>query len=178
MGRQQSEYLGPLIHRELDLLVHLHLLPPMPPRLREAQGEYEVVYTSPLSLAMKAGQVAGFMRTLESVKELVAITGDHSLLVPFAFQRAIPAIARSQAVPEDWMSSPEEMAASIKSLQDQQAMQQKIQAMPAQAAMMKAQAVAGKAGGGGPMGLPQGQPQATQGAVPATIGAAAPTQGQ
>ncbi|MGY4614774.1 hypothetical protein ACVWZ4_000001, partial [Bradyrhizobium sp. USDA 4472] len=50
LGRQETEYLGPMIEREVDVLNSLGLLPPMPPELREARGEYQVVYTSPLAL--------------------------------------------------------------------------------------------------------------------------------
>jgi hypothetical protein len=151
MGRQQSEYLGVIIPRELDVLSSLGLLPPMPPRLREAKGEYTVVYTSPLSRAMRSQEAAGFMRTLESVKELVNITGDQSLLDPFEFDTAVPGIAEIQAVPESWMASGQSIAQKRHNRAQQQAIQQKIQAMPAQAAMIKAQAVASK---GAP---PQGQ---------------------
>ena len=91
IGRQQSEYLGPLIDRELDVLAAQNLLPPMPPRLREAQGEYEVRYDSPLARAQRAQEAAGFIRTVETVKELVNITQDTSLLDPFDFLTAIPA---------------------------------------------------------------------------------------
>ena len=168
MGRQQSEYLGNLIPRELNILARLRILPPMPPRLREAKGAYSIVYTSPLSKAMRAQEAAGFMRTLESVKELVNITGDTSLLDPFEFDTAVPGIADIQAVPESWMSSPQSIAQKRQSRAQAQAEQQKIQAMPAQAAMMKAQAVAAKAGAGPTApaqrsefqgGAPQGMPQ-------------------
>lgn len=176
LGRQQSEYLGPLIHRELDVLFALKLLRPMPPRLLEAGGNYDVVYTSPLSLAMKAGQAAGFMRTLESVKELVAITQDPSLLHPFNFSVAIPAIARIQAVPESWMASDEQMQQKADALAQNQQRQQQIQAAPAAAAMMKAQAVASKANGG--RQAPASNFQPTPGSVPGTVGAPPPAQGQ
>lgn len=152
LGRQQSEYLGPLIHRELDVLSRQRKLPPMPPRLKEAQGEYDVVYTSPLARAMRAQQAAGFMRTLETVKELVNITQDPTLLFPFDFDTAIPAIAEIQSVPESWMAGPDKIAAKMKAHQAAQAQQAKLQAMPAQAAMIKAQAVASK-------NAPQQQPQ-------------------
>jgi hypothetical protein len=146
MGRQQSEKLGPLIDREIDVLARLGKLPPMPKLLKEAKGAYEVVYTSPMSKAMRAQEAAGFMRTLETVKELVQITGDTSLLDPFAFERAVPEIADIQSVPESWMSSPEEMKAKAQNRAAETKRQQAIQAAPAQAAMMKAQAVAAKAG--------------------------------
>jgi hypothetical protein len=100
---------------------------------------------------MRAQEAAGFMRTLESVKELVNITGDQSLLDPFEFDAAVPGIAEIQSVPESWMASGQSIAQKRQNRAQQQAIQQKIQAMPAQAAMIKAQAVASK---GAP---PQGQ---------------------
>jgi hypothetical protein len=162
IGRQQSEYLGPLIERELDLMVQLGLLDEMPPELKEARG-YEVSYTSPISRAMKAQEASGFIRTVESVKELVNITGDPSLLDTFDFDKAIPAIAEIQAVPESWMATAQQIVAKRQNRAKAQQTQQQIQALPAQAAMIKAQAVVqknqpGVAPGGG-MGGPQPQQQ-------------------
>jgi hypothetical protein len=51
LGRQHTEYVGGMVPRELDLLSEMGMLDPMPPRLREAMGAYEVTDTSPLSLA-------------------------------------------------------------------------------------------------------------------------------
>lgn len=166
MGRQQSEKLGPQIDREIDIASSQRLLPPMPPRLREAQGEYQVVYTSPLARAAKAQEAAGFMRTVESVKELVNITGDMSLLDPFNFDEAVPAIAAIQAVPESWMADKRMITAKRQARAKQQAQKAQVDALPAQAAMMKAQAVVAKnqpgiAPGqafGGPNRQPQGTP--------------------
>jgi hypothetical protein len=158
VGRQQSEYLGPMIERELDLLIQLRMLPPMPPELAEARGEYEVVYTSPLSRAMRAQEAAGFMRTVETVKEIVNITQDPSYLDPFDFDTAIPQIAQIQSVPESWMASPEQIAQKRQARAEAQKRQEQIQAAPAQAAMMKAQAAQAKAGMGGPPGAQQQQP--------------------
>src|ERR1700728_2863994 len=50
LGRQHSEYVPAMVEREVDLLAEQRLLPPMPPRLREARGEYRVTDTSPLAL--------------------------------------------------------------------------------------------------------------------------------
>jgi len=162
MTRQQDEYCAPLVDRELDVLGAQRLLPPMPPVLREAKGEYRVSFTNPLARAQKAQEAAGFMRTVETVKELVQITQDPSLLDPFNFDVAVPAIAEIQAVPPSWMSSDEEIAGKRKNRQ--QAMQRKEQlaALPNQAAMLKATAVAQKAGMQvqQPGAMPQqGQPQ-------------------
>jgi hypothetical protein len=146
VGRQQSEYLGPMIERELDLLAEQGVLPPMPPRLREAQGEYQVVYTSPLARAQRAQEAAGFVRTVETVRELVNVTQDASLLDRFDFDTAIPEIAQIQSAPERWMASDEQVAAKRKARAQAQERQQQIQAAPAEAAMIKARSVAAKAG--------------------------------
>jgi hypothetical protein len=171
VGRQQSEYLGPMIHRELDLLARMHLLPPMPPALRRARGEYSIEYKGPMAKAMKAQEAAGFMRTLSMVQELVNVTQDPSLLDPFDFDVAIPAIADTQGVPESWMADPNTIAKKRQGRAKQQQVQQQIQAAPAQAAMMKAQAVQAKAG----MGQPQ---QAQQPVAPPQQPADQGTQGQ
>lgn len=162
VGRQQSEYLGPMIDRELDVLSSQGLLPPMPPRLKEARGAYQTVYTSPLSRAMRAQEAAGFIRTVETVKELVNITQDHSLLDPFNFDVAIPEIADIQAVPVSWMADDDQIKAKRKQRADQLERQQQIQEAPAKAAMMKAEAVQAKAGIG--QQPPPGQAPAQGGA--------------
>jgi hypothetical protein len=144
VGRQQSEYLGPLIEREMDILADVGLLPPMPPILREARGEYNVVYTSPLAKAMRAQEVAGFGRVMEVLTQIIQVTQDPTPLDNFDFDVIVPEVAEIQAVPASWMASAE--AVQAKRQQRQQAMQQQqqIQAAPAAAALVKAQAVAGK----------------------------------
>jgi len=156
VGRQQSEYLGPMIDRELDLMSELGLLAPMPGILKEAKGEYQTVYTSPLSRAQRAQEAAGFMRTVETVKELVGITGDVSLLDRFNFDVAIPEIAEIQSTPIRWMSDDKQVAAKQQARAAAQQRQEQIQAAPAAAAIMKAETDA-KAKGVIPQGNPEGQ---------------------
>jgi hypothetical protein len=129
-----------MVDRELDLCADMRLLEPMPPRLREAMGSYEVVDTSPLSLAASMGEVAGFMRTVEQLRELVNITQDASLLDPIDFDTATPEIARINRVRESWLAAPEAVAAKRQNRAKQQAEQQAIQAAPAQAALQSASA--------------------------------------
>ena len=154
LGRQHTEYVGSLVDRELDLLAAMRVLPPMPPRLRDARGEYDVVDTSPLAKAAKAGQAAGFMRTVESVRELVNVTQDLSLLDSFDFDAAVPEIAQIGNVPERWMADEQAIAQKRQARAQQQAQQQAIAAGPAQAAMIKARAVEAKAVAAGPGGGP------------------------
>jgi hypothetical protein len=145
LGRQETEYLGPTIEREIDVLNSMHLLPPMPPRLREAEGEYSVVYTSPLALSQRAQEASGFMRSVETAKEVANITQDPSYLDPFDFDVAIPEIAHIQGVPEHWMAAPDKIAAKRQARAKQKQAEMQIQALPNQAAMISAQAKMAKA---------------------------------
>ena len=103
MGQLQTEFLGPSIEREISVLAELGMLPPMPPELVEAEGEYDVVYTSPLAKAMYAEEVSGFMRALELALRHVEATQDLSALDHFDMDKAIPEISDTLAVPVRWM---------------------------------------------------------------------------
>jgi hypothetical protein len=83
-------------------------------------GAYEVTDTSPLSLAARAGEAAGFLRTVEQVRELVNITQDPSLLDPFDFDVATPEIARINNAGA-WMADDEKVAAKRQNRAQQQA---------------------------------------------------------
>jgi Bacteriophage head to tail connecting protein len=148
IGRQQSEYLGPMIDRELDILSRLNLLPPMPPRLQEAQGEYAVEYTSPLAKAQKAGEASGFYRWADKAIEYAHATGDPAPLDLIDFDAALPETAQIFGVPERWVADDDAIKAKRKSRADAAARQEQIQAAPAQAAMMKAQVAQAEAGMG------------------------------
>lgn len=147
IGRQQSEYLGPMIDRELDILSRQGLLPPQPPMLKSAKGEYKIIYDTPISRAQKADQVAGAMRTLESFTQYAQATGDPSILHLINIDVAGPAIAEANGVPAAWMNSPEAVMKMRAHVQQQQQAQQAIQAAPAAAGVIKAQAAAGPKGG-------------------------------
>jgi hypothetical protein len=170
VGRQHSEYIGPMTERELDLMAYLHKLPPMPPRLREAGGRYKMVDCSPMARAMRAQSAAGFQRMVEFTNTIVQITGDTSLYHTFNFKTAMPEIATQvQGVPERWINDEQTIAKLDQAMAQAQAKQQQIQALPAQAAMVKAQAVVAKNGGGqpqqgqpGPQDQGQGQPDQSQ----------------
>lgn len=158
LGRQQSEYLGPMIPRELDVLSNLHLLPPMPPLLKEAKGEYSITYSSPLARDMRAQEVAGFQRTVEMATSIAQVTQDPSIFDNFDFDTALPDIAQIQDVQESWMSSKEQIAAKRAVRDKLRQQQQQVQSLPAEAAMLKARAVVAKQGGGFPQGGQPGQP--------------------
>lgn len=104
MGLLQSEYLGPTIEREIDLLVEWGEAPEMPPELIEANGQYETVYTSPMAKGMYAEEVSGYMQALEMATNLAAQTQDPSHLDHFNLNVAIPEIADRLSAPPRWMN--------------------------------------------------------------------------
>lgn len=138
VGRQQSEYLGPQIERELDLLIRQQLLPPMPPALLEAQGEYRVEYDSPMSRTQRAEEVSGLMRSVENTLSIVNVTQDPAPLDHYDWDKIIPEVAEIQAVPERWMRAKDDVAKIREGRQQQAQEQQMAEAAPGAAAMMNA----------------------------------------
>lgn len=146
VGRQQSEYLGSMIDRELDLLMQQGLIDPMPGLLKEAEGDYTVVYTSPMAKAMRAQEAAGLQRSVGWTAEVVKITGDVSLMDIYDFDVAGPEMADIHGVPPSWMADPEKIAQRRQQRAQAQQKQEQIQAAPAAAAMTKAMVAAKESG--------------------------------
>lgn len=138
IGRQQSEYLGPMIDRELDILSRQGLIPSQPRLLKSAKGQYKVVYDSPISRAQKAERVSGAMRTLEAFSTYAQATGDPQVLDTINMNVAGPQIAEAYGVPASWMNTPEEVMAIREKRQQMMAQQTAIQAAPALAGLAKA----------------------------------------
>lgn len=87
IGRQQSEMLGPMIERELKIAQRQGKLPPLPPELQEAEGEYEIEYESDATRMQKAEEVAAFPKTFEAIGPLIQV--NPSLLEVFNAPDAI-----------------------------------------------------------------------------------------
>lgn len=148
IGRQQSEYLGPMIDREIDLLSRQGLLPPMPQALMEARGRYKMEYDSPLTRAQRAEEGAGLMRTVESALQIVNITQDPGPLDNFNWDVIIPELSDLNGVPYKWLNDKDTIA-KVRAMraQDKQH-QQMTQAAPAAAALISANAKSVAANGG------------------------------
>lgn len=145
IGRQQSEYLGPTIDREIDVLNRQGLLPQMPEALRQAQGKYKVQYDSPLNRLQKSEQPAGLSRTLESLLPIAQAAGDPSLFDFFDWDTIIPDVSGTNGVPYKWMKSIDQVMAMRQNRQMQQQQQTMIDAAPGAAAMMSSVAKLNKA---------------------------------
>lgn len=137
MGRQQTELLAPQITRELDVLSAQGLLPDPPEELIEADGEFDIEYTSPLSRAQRSEEAAGYMRALDFAMGHANVTGDPSSLDHFDMDAAMPEIMEIHAVPARWVSSPERIEEMREARARQAEMQQAIEAAPAVAGALK-----------------------------------------
>jgi hypothetical protein len=152
LGRLSTEYLGPLITRELDILSWLGKLPKMPPALKEADGDYEICYTSPIARSVRNQEVAGAMQTVEFAKEVVSVTGDPSLMDNFDFDTMLQEIGDIRNVPERWFADKAAKAAKAKARAQAQEREQRAKELPGLAAIEKAHAITAKAQNGGNIG--------------------------
>ena len=145
LGRQQSEYLGPLIEREVDILARQGKLPPMPEALKEADESYTVEYDSPLSRAAKAEEASGLMRTVDYTISVVNVTQNPEPLDHFNWDVIIPELSDIHGVPERWRNDLKTIESIREGRSQATQEQQEIQAAPGAAALVKAAAVAKKA---------------------------------
>lgn len=109
MGRQQSEFLGPLIAREIEILAKAGQLPPMPDALLEAGGEVEIEYVSPLNRAQRAEEGVAIMRTLEAVTPLAQF--DPNVLSVFDPMAIARELADINGVPQKVLRTEEQIEA-------------------------------------------------------------------
>ena len=125
MGRQQSEFLGPLIEREIDILAAAGVLPPMPQALRDIGGAVDVEYVSPLNRAQRADEGVAILRTLESVIPLaqadprvMMVFDPEAIARELASINGVPAkVLRSKQQVEDMMAEQQQAAESQALLQ-------------------------------------------------------------
>jgi len=137
-GRMQSEFIGSLIERELDLLSQQGLLPPPPPILRGENIEYKIEYDNPMSRMARSEKAAGFMRTLQVASEFAVQTQDPSAIDWFDIDSAMPEILDINSVPVAWTRTLQDVQ-QIRSARQQQVQQQQlVNAAPSLAAVAKA----------------------------------------
>ena len=136
-GRLQSEFLGPMIDREIDLLEQQGLIPPFPPILREAGGMYAIEYDSPMSRMQRAEKASGFMRAWSMAGEYVKATGDLEPLDHFDLDVAMPEVIDIMGAPIEWTRSAEAVAARREMRKKALEQQQMVDAAPAMASVAK-----------------------------------------
>jgi len=108
-GRLQTEWYGPQIEREMDILMRAGQLPEFPPELIEAGGEYEVEYTSPMARAARASEGIAIMRSLEAVTPLAQV--DPSILDGIKLDEIPGELWDINGAPSKLLRTPEELQA-------------------------------------------------------------------
>jgi hypothetical protein len=124
MGRQQSEFLGPIIERELDILSASGMIMEPPPVLMEyimEGGEILPKYQGPLARLMKTEEAAGILRTIEAMLPVAQASGDMSVLRRINADEAVKLIAEANGVPAKALRTDDEIAEM--DMAEQQAMQ-------------------------------------------------------
>lgn len=128
MGRQHSEFLGPLIEREIDLIARANLLPPVPEEMA-AGAEYDIEYLSPLSTAARSEPSLALQRGLAQAAPFIQL--DPSAGDWIDAEDAVKTILRGNGAPNSAIRSEEEVDAIREQRAQQQAAQAAMQAGPA-----------------------------------------------
>lgn len=156
LGRQQSETLGVMIERELDVLAMAGQLPPMPDVLREMGAEIEVEYTSPLNRLQRSDEAVGILRLVESLTGPAQV--DPSVYDIIDFDKATRILGEALGTPAKALRSPEEMDQMREQRQNEKTLGEVVQAAPAIASTIKDISQAAAVGGNSPQPIPQVQP--------------------
>lgn len=140
MGRQQSESLGPMIEREIDILDFNGTFDPdgilpMPQALRDAGGELDIEYTSPLNRMQKSEEALAAQRTVDAAIPLAAL--DPTIMDVFNWDEYVDIVGDANGAPTRLFHAPEQVEATRQSRAEQQGIQQAVEAAPQVAGAIK-----------------------------------------
>lgn len=132
MGRQEAEFLAPIIEREIDILWNRGMiqraLGPMPEALMRAGGSMKIVYRNQMAMYQKAPEAA---RTLMAIQQLAPLAQlDPTVMDGFDPQGVFTVIAEANGVPQKALRSKDQLAVAMQGRQDQMAMAQAQGAAP------------------------------------------------
>ncbi|WP_321814587.1 MULTISPECIES: portal protein [unclassified Paraburkholderia] len=109
MGRVQTEMLGQMIERELDICAHVPgLLPPMPPEMIEAGANVNIIYDSPLNKAMRASEGTAVLQWVQQVATVAQL--DQGALKVIDGQAVARGLADIGGVPVKYLVSEDQIA--------------------------------------------------------------------
>ena len=154
MGRQQSEFLGRITERELDILAMAGVLPEPPPEVAEILGDggIEIEYTSPLSRLMRSEDGVAILRTFEQLAPMAQ--ADPTVYDVFDTDALPMELAEINGVPAKVLRSKAEIAKIREGRKQQMAMQQMLEAAPVAADAAKSLAEAAATASSVPAALP------------------------
>ena len=132
-GRQMSEWLSPLVERELTLYEDYGIFEDdgflaMPESVKEAGGRVEVDYINPLVQMQQAGEGSATERTIQSLVPIAQI--DPSVLETVDWAMYGEIIRKSNGAPQALFKSPERLEQERAQKEQAMAMQQMVEAAP------------------------------------------------
>jgi hypothetical protein len=153
--RYETEKVGVLVERVLDILMRAGQIAPMPPEMVEA-GAYPLVYMkNPLARMARAGEAAGFTRLVE-IGVQIASAGHPEALDRVDFDKGMLGVAEVLGVRPSWMLSDDELAALRQQREADKQAAQAADVVPAAAGaaldLARANQVASQLGAGGGLG--------------------------
>jgi hypothetical protein len=152
MGRQQSEFLGPMIFREIDILSEANQLPPPPMELVRSKRGIRIEYTSPLARALRAEEGTAIMNTVSDIAQMANL--DKSVLRIMDFHDAVREMAQIRGCPAKLILSEDQVQILMQNDQQQEqataAAQQAPQVSLGVKNLAQAAQAAASAGGGQP----------------------------
>ncbi len=122
MGRQQSEFLGPLIHREIDILSEAGQLPPPPMELVRSKRGMRIEYTSPMARALRAEEGTAIMNTISDIAQISQL--DPSAKYVIDAHDAVREMAAIRGCPAHLLLSEDQVAQLLQHNAEQQQQQQ------------------------------------------------------
>lgn len=145
--RLASEFLGPLITREIGIIARGGAFPP-PPESWDPGAEYKIEYHNEVTRAQKAGEAVGVMRLTEQASLIAQAKPE--ILDRINFDEALQVLADASNVPSKVMRSDEQVAALRGERAQAEQAAQLMQAAPGLAGaakdMAQAQALSGTPG--------------------------------
>jgi hypothetical protein len=129
LGRQQSEFLSPLVSRLYAIMSRRGMLPAVPPEL---DGKpLKIVYSSVMAMAQRLSEMQNIQRTFSAITPLASI--DPKVMHNFNVDRGARYIARMHNFPQEMLNTEKERDTIRKQLADAQAQAQETQNNMAQA---------------------------------------------
>lgn len=123
MGRQQSEFVGPCIEREIDIAHMMGVLPPAPRQLMQRGGGYKVIYQSTMSRNMRLDEANAIMDMTQALGVFAQIDPDAAMIMDIV--AAAREVADIKGVAAKLLRSDDQIAA-LKAQKEQQQMGQEV----------------------------------------------------
>ena len=127
-GSRVQETLGGMIEREIDILNYADKLPPMPQKLIDAGGKYDISYTAPLNIMQRAGEAAAATQIINDSVPLFEL--DPTLRHKIDFGEYVNIMREARNAPARLFRSDKEVDALVAQEQQQQQMSQMVEAAP------------------------------------------------